>query len=85
MRLLFRWRKRRNEELNEEIQGHLELAARDNMESGLAQRDAQTVARHEFGSIALAEEAIRSNASEHARQLPAPFLPRLDLVNRFAT
>ena len=31
MRFLFRWRKRRNEELNEEIQGHLELAARENM------------------------------------------------------
>ena len=59
MRLLFRWRKRRNEELNEEIQGHLELAARDNMESGLAQRDAQTAARLEFGSIALAEEVTR--------------------------
>jgi predicted permease len=59
MRFLFRWRKRRNEELNEEIQGHLELAARANMESGLAQRDAQTAARHEFGSIALAEEVTR--------------------------
>ena len=59
MRVLFPWRKRRNEELNEEIQGHLELAARENMESGLAPRDAQTVARHEFGSIALAEEVTR--------------------------
>ncbi|HKW64667.1 MAG TPA: ABC transporter permease [Candidatus Acidoferrum sp.] len=59
MRFLFRWRKRRNEELNEEIQGHLELAARENMESGLAPREAQTAARHEFGSIALAEEVTR--------------------------
>ncbi|HEY6385849.1 MAG TPA: ABC transporter permease, partial [Candidatus Acidoferrum sp.] len=59
MRFLFRWRKRRNEELNEEIQGHLELAARENMESGLALKDAQTAARHEFGSIALAEEVTR--------------------------
>jgi len=59
MKFLFRWRKRRNEELNKEIQGHLELAARENMESGLAQRDAQTAARHEFGSIALAEEVTR--------------------------
>jgi len=59
MRFLFRWRKRRNEELNEEIQGHLELAARENMESGLAPKDAQTAARHEFGSIALAEEVTR--------------------------
>ena len=59
MRFLFRWRKQRNEELNEEIQGHLELAARENMESGLAPRDAQTAARREFGSIALAEEVTR--------------------------
>ena len=59
MRFLFRWRKRRNEELNEEIQGHLELAARENLESGLAPKDAQTAARHEFGSIALAEEVTR--------------------------
>ncbi len=59
MRFLFRWRKRRNEELNEEIRGHLELAARENMESGLAPKDAQTAARHEFGSIALAEEVTR--------------------------
>ena len=59
MRSLFRWRKRRNEELNEEIQGHLELAARENMESGLTPEAAQTAARHEFGSIALAEEVTR--------------------------
>jgi predicted permease len=53
------WSSRRNEELNEEIQGHLELAARDNMESGLPPRDAQIAARHEFGSIPLAEEVTR--------------------------
>jgi predicted permease len=58
MRFPFWWW-RRYEELNEEIQGHLELAARENMESGLAPRDAQTAARYEFGSIALAEEVTR--------------------------
>jgi predicted permease len=59
MRFLFRRRKRRNEELNEEIQGHLELAVRENMESGMAPKAAQTAARHEFGSIALVEEVTR--------------------------
>jgi predicted permease len=59
MKFLLRWRKRRNEELNEEIQGHLELAARENMESGLTPRDAQSAARREFGNIALAEEVTR--------------------------
>ena len=59
MRFLFWRRKRRNEELSEEIQGHLELAAREKMESGLAPTDAQTAARHEFGNVALAEEVAR--------------------------
>ena len=45
MRFSFWWW-RRNEEFNEEIQGHLELAARENMESGLAPKDAHTAARH---------------------------------------
>jgi macrolide transport system ATP-binding/permease protein len=58
MRFPFWWR-RRNEELKEEIQGHLELAERENTESGLAPKDARTAARHEFGSIALAEEVTR--------------------------
>src|SRR5580658_401385 len=58
MRFSF-WGWRRNEELNEEIQGHLELGARENMESGLAPRDAPTAARQDFGSIALAEEVTR--------------------------
>ena len=58
MRFPFWWW-RRNEELNEEIQGHLELAARENRESGLAPKNAQTAARREFGSIALAEEVTR--------------------------
>jgi hypothetical protein len=48
MRFPFWWW-RRNEELSEEIQGHLELATRENMESGLAPKDAQIAARHEFG------------------------------------
>jgi predicted permease len=58
MRFPFWWW-RRNEELNEEIQSHLELAARENRESGLAPKNAQTAARREFGSIALAEEVTR--------------------------
>ena len=38
MRFPFWWRRRRIEELNEEFQGHLELATRENMESGLARK-----------------------------------------------
>jgi macrolide transport system ATP-binding/permease protein len=52
-------RKRRNEELNEEIQAHLTLAEREAMESGQTQREAQFAARQEFGNVGLAEEVTR--------------------------
>jgi predicted permease len=52
-------RKRRNEELNEEIQAHLTLAEREAMESGQTQREAQFAARREFGNVGLAEEVTR--------------------------
>jgi putative ABC transport system permease protein len=52
-------RKRRNEELNEEIQAHLALAAREAMESGQTPREAQRAARHEFGNVAVAAEVTR--------------------------
>jgi putative ABC transport system permease protein len=52
-------RKRRNEELDEEIQGHLTLAEREQMESGQIRREAQLAARHEFGNVGLAAEVTR--------------------------
>jgi macrolide transport system ATP-binding/permease protein len=59
MRFPIWWRKRRNEELNEEIQAHLKLAEREAMESGQTQREAQFAARREFGNVGLAEEVTR--------------------------
>jgi putative ABC transport system permease protein len=59
MRFPFWWRKRRNEELNEEIQAHLTLAEHEAMESGQTQREARFSARQEFGNIGLAEEVTR--------------------------
>ena len=59
MKFRFWSRRRRVEELNEEIEAHLELAARENMESGLSATDAKAAARREFGSTALAEEVTR--------------------------
>jgi predicted permease len=53
------WRKRRNEELHEEIQAHLMLAEREGMESGQTQREARFAARREFGNVGLAEEVTR--------------------------
>jgi putative ABC transport system permease protein len=52
-------RKRRNEELDEEIQAHLTLAEREAMESGQIRREAQLAARHEFGNVAVAAEVTR--------------------------
>ena len=56
----FPWRSRkRDEELQEEIQAHLTLAARENMEAGKIPSEAQLAARHEFGNVGLAAEVTR--------------------------
>jgi predicted permease len=54
------WRRRqRNAELEEEIQAHLTLAAREEMESGRRQKEAQAAARREFGNVNVAKETTR--------------------------
>src|ERR1700722_19164956 len=54
------WKQRqRDEELNEEIQAHLTLGAREEMESGHPRKDAELNARHEFGNETLARETTR--------------------------
>ena len=57
----FPWvaRYRRNQELHEEIQAHLTLAEREEMESGRPKREAQAAARCEFGNVTIAEETTR--------------------------
>jgi hypothetical protein len=52
-------RKRRNAELQEEIQAHLLLAAREGIESGQTEKEARHSARREFGNVAIAEEVTR--------------------------
>jgi predicted permease len=59
MRVPLWWRRRRNEELNEEIQAHLTLAERAARESGHTEKDARLAARHEFGNVSVAEEVTR--------------------------
>src|SRR5690348_11675791 len=49
------WR-RRQEELREELESHLDLAARDRMERGETPREARTAARREFGNAAVVRE-----------------------------
>jgi macrolide transport system ATP-binding/permease protein len=59
MKWAFWRRKRRNEELSEEIAGHLLLAEREGMESGQARKEARAAARREFGNVSVAEELTR--------------------------
>jgi putative ABC transport system permease protein len=58
MRNPFR-RQDRDKELNEEIEGHLTLAAREEMESGKKSRDAQSAARRELGNEGRVRELTR--------------------------
>ncbi len=59
MKFSFWKRRERNQELNEEIQAHLALGAREEMESGRSNKDAQLAARREFGNETLARETTR--------------------------
>jgi putative ABC transport system permease protein len=59
MRFPWLGRNRRNEDLQEEIQAHLKLAEREEMESGHTKKEAQSAARREFGNVGVAEETTR--------------------------
>jgi len=55
----FRWRERKDEELDAEIQQHLDEAVRDRMERGETAEQAQANARREFGNVGLVKEVTR--------------------------
>ena len=59
MRWPFRSGARRDSDIEEEIQAHLTLAEREEIELGRTQRDARSAARREFGNAALAKELTR--------------------------
>jgi predicted permease len=52
------WR-RREEELEEEIQSHLRMAIRDRMQRGESAEEAESAARREFGNVGLIKETTR--------------------------
>ena len=52
------WR-RREEELEEEIQSHLRMAIRDRMQRGESAEEAELAARREFGNVGLIKETTR--------------------------
>ncbi len=52
-------RRQRQEELDEEVQSHLRMAARDRMEQGETAEQARTSAVREFGNVTLVKEVTR--------------------------
>src|SRR6267378_6143771 len=54
------WKRRKQEEeLNAEVQSHLEMAAKDRFERGEDKREAERAARREFGNVGLVKEVTR--------------------------
>jgi len=52
-------KRNREEELDDELRGHLEMAARERLERGVDAGEAERSARHEFGNIELVKEVTR--------------------------
>ena len=53
------WRSKQNEQLEEEIQSHLKMAANEQRERGAASGEAESLARREFGNVALVQDVTR--------------------------
>ena len=59
MKLRWRTRRTRDQELDEEIQAHFKLAIEDRMARGESREQAEAAARREFGNIGMVEETTR--------------------------
>ncbi len=60
----FPWpRKRREQQLDEELHSHLELSTRDLIDRGAPPGEAARVARQEFGNVALVQSVTRDQWS----------------------
>ena len=53
------WTKRREDDLNDEIESHLRMAAQERAEDGEAAEEAHAAAVREFGNVALVQETTR--------------------------
>src|SRR5882724_6298180 len=53
------WRRKRDKELDAEIQSHLNMAARDRVERGESAKEAERSARRQLGSVTLVKETTR--------------------------
>lgn len=52
-------KRKREQELDEEVQSHLKMAAQERVERGEASKDAERAARREFGNVELVREVTR--------------------------
>lgn len=71
------FRRRRERDLEEEIQSHLRMATEDRADNGVDPADAERAARREFGSVALVKDVTRD-------MWPGGWLDRLAQDARFA-
>jgi putative ABC transport system permease protein len=55
----WRWRRAEDDDLDRELQVHLELATEERLEAGTPLREAQLAAHKKFGSVALTKEELR--------------------------
>ncbi|HET8925867.1 MAG TPA: ABC transporter permease [Candidatus Acidoferrum sp.] len=53
------WLRRKDNELEEEVRSHLEMAARDRVERGEENKEAERAAHREFGNVELVKEMTR--------------------------
>jgi putative ABC transport system permease protein len=56
---LWPWRQQREEELNEELRSHLQMAVQDRIERGETHEEAEAAVRREFGNVGLVKEVTR--------------------------
>jgi putative ABC transport system permease protein len=59
------WRKKRDAELEQEIQSHLQIAARERTGRGESSREAEAAARRQFGNVGLVKESAREAWTWH--------------------
>jgi len=52
-------KRKREEELHNEVESHLQMAAQEHIERGESEKDAQRAARREFGNVGVVEEVTR--------------------------
>src|ERR1700730_4665908 len=55
----WRWRRVEDDDLDRELETHLDLAVEERLEAGVSPSEAQHAAHREFGSVALTRQELR--------------------------